>query len=382
MDAAKVEELKEFISKCKSNPSIVHTPSLAFFKSYLQSLGARIPPVPKMDKDDGDMSDTKQHFDAKSDPSGNNDDNIVESDIELDVTDVVEPDNDPPQKMGDLSIEVTEEMQDAAQIEKSKAIDAVSEGKLDEAMDLITEAIMLNPASAILKATRASFFVKLNKPNAAIRDANAALEINPDSAKGYKIRGMAKAMLGLWEEAASDLHVASKLDYDEEIGLVLKKVEPNVHKIEEHRRKYERLSKEREIKSAEQEGKRKAEAREWDALSALKDGEVTGIHSARELETKLSAASKASRLAILYFTATWCGPCRFISPLYTSLAGKYKKVVFLKVDIDEARDVAANWNISGVPAFFFVRNGKEVDKMVGADKAALERKIAQHAGSI
>ncbi|CAN6584807.1 unnamed protein product [Malus baccata var. baccata] len=272
MDAAKVEELKEFISKCKSNPSIVHTPSLAFFKSYLQSLGARIPPVPKMDKDDGDMSDTKQHFDAESDPSGNNDDNIVESDIELDVTDVVEPDNDPPQKMGDLSIEVTEEMQDAAQIEKSKAIDAVSEGKLDEAIDLITEAIMLNPASAILKATRASFFVKLNKPNAAIRDANAALEINPDSAKGYKIRGMAKAMLGLWEEAASDLHVASKLDYDEEIGLVLKKVEPNVHKIEEHHRKYERLSKEREIKSAEQEGKRKAEAREWDALSALKDG--------------------------------------------------------------------------------------------------------------
>ncbi|CAN6717401.1 unnamed protein product [Malus baccata var. baccata] len=272
MDAAKVEELKEFISKCKSNPSIVHTPSLAFFKSYLQSLGARIPPVPKMDKDDGDMSDTKQHFDAKSDPSGNNDDNIVESDIELDVTDVVEPDNDPPQKMGDLSIEVTEEMQDAAQIEKSKAIDAVSEGKLDEAIDLITEAIMLNPASAILKATRANFFVKLNKPNAAIRDANAALEINPDSAKGYKIRGMAKAMLGLWEEAASDLHVASKLDYDEEIGLVLKKVEPNVHKIEEHRRKYERQSKEREIKSAEQERKRKAEAREWDALSVLKDG--------------------------------------------------------------------------------------------------------------
>ncbi|XP_009360062.1 TPR repeat-containing thioredoxin TDX-like isoform X1 [Pyrus x bretschneideri] len=382
MDAAKVEELKEFISKCKSNPSIVHTPSLAFFKSYLQSLGAWIPPVPKMDKDDGDMSDTKQHFDAKRDPSGNNDDDIVESDIELDVTDVVEPDNDPPQKMGDPSIEVTEEMQDAAQLQKSKAIDAVSEGKLDEAIDHITEAIMLNPASAILKATRASFFVKLNKPNAAIRDANTALEINPDSAKGYKIRGMAKAMLGQWEEAASDLHVASKLDYDEEIGLVLKKVEPNVHKIEEHRRKYKRPSKEREIKSAEQERKRKAEAQEQDALSALKDGEVIGIHSARELETKLNAASKMSRLTILYFTATWCGPCRFISPLYTSLAGNYKKVVFLKVDIDDARDVAANWNISGVPAFFFVRNGKEVDKMVGADKTALERKIAQHAGSV
>lgn len=86
-------------------------------------------------------------------------------------------------------------------------------GKLDEAIDHITEAIMLNPTSAILKASRgnlmisffkisfivfifiivlcsyvsfswkpcillsASIFVKLNKPNAAIRDANAAIEV-------------------------------------------------------------------------------------------------------------------------------------------------------------------------------------------------------------
>lgn len=50
------------------------------------------------------------------------------------------------------------------------------------------------------------------------------LQINPDSAKGFKWRGEAKALLGLWEEAAKDLHVASRLDYDEEIAAVLKKV--------------------------------------------------------------------------------------------------------------------------------------------------------------
>lgn len=50
------------------------------------------------------------------------------------------------------------------------------------------------------------------------------LQINPDSAKGYKSRGIARAMLGQWEEAAKDLHTASKLDYDEEISSVLKKV--------------------------------------------------------------------------------------------------------------------------------------------------------------
>ncbi|KAM4114433.1 hypothetical protein ACJW30_04G068100 [Castanea mollissima] len=381
MESAEISELKQFVSECKSNPSLIHNPSLAFFKSYLQSLGARIPPEPKTEKGGDKMSGTGEHFDAKNPHTATEDDDeLVESDIELDVTDVVEPDNDPPQKMGNPSIEVTEENREAAQIEKSKAMDAFSEGKTDEAIDHLTEAIMLNPTSAILYASRASVFVKLNKPNAAIRDADAALQINPDSAKGYKIRGMARAILGRWEESASDLRVASTLDYDEEIGLVLKKVEPNARKIEEHHRKYERLRKERELKKAERERKRRQAEADREALSALKDGEVISIHSVSELEPKLNAASKTARLAILYFTATWCGPCRMISPLYTSLAGKYPKVVFLKVDIDEAKDVAARWNISSVPTFFFLKNGKEVDKVVGADKSALERKIAQHAG--
>ncbi|KAI7986521.1 TPR repeat-containing thioredoxin TDX [Camellia lanceoleosa] len=347
MDAEKVAELKNFVEQCKSNPSIIHNPSLVFFKTYLQSLGARIPPAV-------------------------------------------------PKSMGYRSIEVTEENRDASQILKSKAMDSISEDKLHEAIDHLTEAVMLNPSSSILYATRASVYVKLSKPIAAIRDADAALQINPDSAKGYKIRGMARAMLGQWEAAAKDLHVASNLDYDEEIGMVLKKVEPNAHKIEEHRRKYERLHKEREQRKIEHERKQRrgeakyeremkmeqpseSKASDPEAASALKEGQVIGIHSAGELEKMLKAASKSSRLAVLYFTATWCGPCRFISPLFTTLAGKYQKVVFLKVDIDEATDAAARWNISSVPSFFFIKNEEEIDKVVGADKSSLERKIAQYA---
>uniref|UniRef100_A0A5B7BUX4 TPR repeat-containing thioredoxin TDX n=1 Tax=Davidia involucrata TaxID=16924 RepID=A0A5B7BUX4_DAVIN len=402
MDDGKIAELKLFVDQCKSNPSILHNPTLGFFKSYLESLGAQIPPARKSDKGGEDILNSEEHLDAKK-PNLSSDDklgeDIVESDIELDNTDIVEPDDDPPQKMGDPSIEVTEENRDAAQTLKSKAMDAVCEGKLNEAVDHLMEAILLNPSSAILYATRASVFVKLKKPNAAIRDADAALQINPDSAKGYKMRGMARSMLGQWEKAASDLHDASKLDYDEEIGSVLKKVEPNSHKIEEHRKKYERLRKERERRKSEHERQWwQAEAQatyerdkkmehpsetkrtDPEVASALKDGHVIGIHSASELDTKLNAASRTSRLAILYFTASWCGPCRFISPLYTSLAGKYPKVVFLKVDIDEARDVAARWNISSVPTFFFIKNCKEVDKVIGADKSSLERKIAQYAG--
>ncbi|XP_026380631.1 TPR repeat-containing thioredoxin TDX-like isoform X2 [Papaver somniferum] len=359
MEPEKIEDLKKFVDQCKINPSILNDPNLAFFTTYLQSLGARIP----VKTEDVTMED-----------------DIVESDIEFDETGVaVNPDNDdPPQKMGDTSVEVTEENLEAAQISKSKAMDAISEGKLDEAVEYLTEAILLNPCSAILYASRASVFVKMNKPKAAIRDADAALEINPNSAKGNKYRGMARAMLGQWEDAAKDLHVASSLDFDEEIGLMLKKVTPNARKIEDHRRKYERLRKERELRKAERP--RPPQKKTSDAVSALNEGHVLSVHSKTESDTKFTAASSLSRLVILYFTAAWCGPCRFMSPLYQSLAEKHPKIVFVKVDIDEARDVAAHWSISSVPTFFFIKNGKEIDRVVGADKAGLETKIAQHGG--
>ncbi|XP_016563195.2 TPR repeat-containing thioredoxin TDX isoform X2 [Capsicum annuum] len=384
MDDDKLEDLKHFVHLCKNDPSILLKPSLSFFRNFLESLGARIPPSPEKGEE--------EHLDEL-------DEDIIESDVELDDTDTVEPDNDPPQQMGDSSSEVTDENRDAAQISKAKALDAISEGKLNEAINYLTEAILLNPSSAILYATRANVFVKLKKPNAAIRDADAALKVNPDSAKGYKVRGMARAMLGLWKEAASDLRLASMIDFDEEIAETLKKVEPNAHKIEEHCRKYRRLREEKRLRKIEHDRKRRQaeakaayekskkkeqqsehEASDPDSASDSNEGKIVGIHSVSELETKLNAASAASRLAILYFTATWCGPCRFISPFYTSLPGKYPKVAFLKADIDEARDVASRWNVSSVPAFFFIKDGKEVDRVVGADKNSLEKKIAQYAG--
>nr|DAD18600.1 TPA_asm: hypothetical protein HUJ06_020063 [Nelumbo nucifera] len=278
MDAAKVTQLKLFIEQCKSNPSILSDPSISFFRDYLESLGAKLPPpaykhgespptrssktqmVNESDEEMDDLEGKGSHPEGSTTADEGYESELIESDIELEG-ETLEPDNDPPQKMGDPSVEVTDDNRDASQAAKAQAMEAISEGKLGEAIDHLTEAILLNPMSAIMYATRASVYIKMKKPNAAIRDANAALEINPDSAKGYKSRGIARSMLGQWEEAAVDLHLASKLDYDEEINAVLKKVEPNAHKIEEHRRKYERLRKEREEKRIERERqRRKAEA--------------------------------------------------------------------------------------------------------------------------
>ncbi|XP_071723920.1 FAM10 family protein At4g22670-like isoform X1 [Rutidosis leptorrhynchoides] len=271
MDPAKVDQLKQFVDTCKSNPAVLADPSLAFFRDYLESLGAQVPPAAAahtageskskshvFDESDEDMEENEGgHVKVEQEEE---EEEIIESDIELEG-ETVEPDDEPPQKMGDPSLEVTEENRDASQAAKAQAMEFLSEGNLEEAIEHLTQAITLNPTSAIMYGTRATVYIKMKKPNAAIRDANAALEINPDSAKGYKARGMARAMLGQWEEAAKDLHLASKLDYDEEINAVLKKVEPNAHRIEEHRRKYDRLRKEREERKIQREReRRRAEA--------------------------------------------------------------------------------------------------------------------------
>lgn len=107
-------------------------------------------------------------------------------------------------------------------------------------------------------------------------------------------------------------------------------------------------------------------------------GEVIRVDSDKDLEIRLNAASKTSRLAIIYFTAAWCGPCVHIGPIVTKLASKYPKAVFLKVDIDEAREAAAEWRIPSIPSFYLCRDGKVVDEELQISMNSLEKKILEH----
>uniref|UniRef100_A0A8D2LRB7 ST13 Hsp70 interacting protein n=1 Tax=Varanus komodoensis TaxID=61221 RepID=A0A8D2LRB7_VARKO len=217
MDVRKLNELRAFVKLCKQNPAVLHAEEMRFFREWAKPEEKKPEEPPKPPEPESE-----------------------ESDLEIDNEGVIEPDSDEPQAMGDESVEVTEEMMDQANEKKVEAINALGEGELQKAIDLFTEAIKLNPHLAILYAKRASVFVKMQKPNAAIRDCDRAIQINPDSAQTYKWRGKAHRLLGHWEEAARDLSLACKLDYDDEASAMLKEVQPRAQKIAEHRRKYER----------------------------------------------------------------------------------------------------------------------------------------------
>ncbi|CAF4234796.1 unnamed protein product, partial [Adineta steineri] len=205
----------------------------------------------------------------------------------LDKTGVIEGDNDAPQSMGDPNVEVTDAMSEQADTKRSEAQAKLSEGALEEAITLFTQAIENNPQSAILYAKRAQCYIKLQKPNAAIRDCNRALEINENSQQALKWRGKAHRMLGNWEAAYKDFCKAQLSDFDEDVQTWCKEVEANAKKVTEHKRKYERR---RETKDADAKRERIRKAQEACAKAQQEENE----RRAREQQSRSAGGHQFS----------------------------------------------------------------------------------------
>lgn len=88
----------------------------------------------------------------------------------------------------------------------------------------------------------------------------------------------------------------------------------------------------------------------------------------------------SEKLSVIDFWAEWCGPCRAIGPVIEELSKEYTgKVNVGKVNVDHNPQLSINYGVTSIPAILFVKDGKVVDKLVGAQpKANFVKKIEQH----
>ena len=81
---------------------------------------------------------------------------------------------------------------------------------------------------------------------------------------------------------------------------------------------------------------------------------------------QFESEAKKSAVAVVDFSATWCGPCRMLAPVVETISEKLAgKVDFYNVDVDDAPELAGEYRVNSVPCLVLMKNGEFVDQSIG-----------------
>ncbi|KFG61576.1 thioredoxin-like protein TLP1 [Toxoplasma gondii TgCatPRC2] len=103
---------------------------------------------------------------------------------------------------------------------------------------------------------------------------------------------------------------------------------------------------------------------------------VNRVKKAEDFQ-KVTDSEEDCSVKVVQFSASWCGPCRQVTPTIEGWSEKMpaSEVQFFHVDIDECPELAEEYDISSVPTFLFFKNGKKVNTVVGGNTAKIEEAI-------
>lgn len=89
---------------------------------------------------------------------------------------------------------------------------------------------------------------------------------------------------------------------------------------------------------------------------------------------------ETNKLIVVDFFAVWCGPCKMLTPVFESLDDEFgAEVSFVKIDIDNNLDIVRKYDIVSVPTMVMIKNGEEVDRIVGfVPRDQIKSKIKTH----
>ena len=96
----------------------------------------------------------------------------------------------------------------------------------------------------------------------------------------------------------------------------------------------------------------------------------------RYLDAETFAQATASGIALIYFGAQWCTPCKNISPIIEEIATENPEVTVGKIDVDQHASIAASYDITSIPTLLFFKDNKLEDRSIGVvGKNIIQTKI-------
>nr|CAD2173335.1 unnamed protein product [Meloidogyne enterolobii] len=98
-------------------------------------------------------------------------------------------------------------------------------------------------------------------------------------------------------------------------------------------------------------------------------------HPKSQEELNAILAEAGSKLVVIDFFATWCGPCRLMTPKFNKLADEFADPIYVGIDVDEHEHIAANYEINVMPTFVFFKDGKKLTVIEGNNYEELRKTI-------